>query len=123
MGVLKAKVDSTWVEVGSGVGGVPAGGTTGQVLSKTSAADYATAWSGVILSNNVPLAGKRVDGSLQGLIGDPAMSSAEDYLRQDVGAIIASLLFQLAMTKAELDRLKAEVEAPRGHTNERVPAP
>ena len=51
------------------------------------------------------------------------MSSAEDHLRQDVGAMIASLLFQIAMLKAELDRLKAEDEAPRGHTNERVPVP
>ena len=49
--------------------------------------------------------------------------TAEDYLRQDVGAILANLLFQLAMVKAENDRLKAEVEAHRGHTNERVPAP
>ena len=35
--------------------------------------------------------------------------TAEDYLRQDVGAIIASLLFQLAMTKAENERLQAQL--------------
>ena len=50
------------------------------------------------------------------------MSSAEDYLRQDVGAIIASLLFQLAMTKAELDRLKADLDGHRTPA-ERVSTP
>ena len=60
--VLKAKVGGEWVEIG-GVGpqgpagptgaqgpagaagqGVPAGGTTGQVLAKNSAANYDTGW-------------------------------------------------------------------------------
>jgi hypothetical protein len=43
---------STWTDVGPFVGppgpagpGVPAGGTTGQVLEKTSGTDYATAWT------------------------------------------------------------------------------
>lgn len=67
MTVLKVKsgAGGTWEEVG-GVGiGVPAGGTTGQVLTKTSAADYATAWSSTpaILPNNTYLQGYRVDGT------------------------------------------------------------
>ena len=37
------------------------------------------------------------------------MPSAEDHLKQDVGATIASLLFQIAMLKAELDRLQAQL--------------
>ena len=36
------------------------------------------------------------------------MPSAEDYLKQDVGSLVASLLFQIAMLRAELDRAKAE---------------
>ena len=42
--------------------------------------------------------------------------TAEEYLRQDVGALVASLLFQIAMLRAEVDRLKADRADP-------VPAP
>lgn len=31
----------------------------------------------------------------------------DEYLKQDVGSLVASLLFQNAMLKAEIDRLKA----------------
>jgi hypothetical protein len=42
MALLKAQVDGAWVTVGGA--GVPAGGSTGQVLVKTTAADYDTRW-------------------------------------------------------------------------------
>lgn len=38
--------------------------------------------------------------------------TAEEYLRQDVGALVASLLFQIAMLRAEIDRLKADHADP-----------
>ena len=78
MGMLKAKVDGAWVEVGSGVGGVPAGGSAGQILTKTSAADYATAWTSTppILANNTFLQGYKADGTTaQTLIG---MTTADE---------------------------------------------
>ena len=78
MGVLKAKVDGAWVEVGGAGIGVAAGGTTGQILTKTSAADYATAWTSTppILANNTYLRGYKVDGTTpQNLIG---MTSTDD---------------------------------------------
>ena len=70
MGLLKAKVDGAWVEI-AGVG-MPPGGTTGQVLTKSSAADYATAWTSnqPILANNTFLQGYKADGTTaQNLIG------------------------------------------------------
>jgi uncharacterized small protein (DUF1192 family) len=45
--------------------------------------------------------------------------TAEEYLRQDVGALVASLLFQIAMLRAEIDRLKTPDHAepvPNGAT-------
>jgi hypothetical protein len=53
MGVLYAKVGGTWEPIGGGASGtpgvgVPAGGTTGQALTKTSATDYATGWTSVV---------------------------------------------------------------------------
>ena len=69
---VKSGAGGTWEEVG-GIGvGVPAGGTTGQVLVKTSAADYATAWGSnqPILANTSYLQGYRADGTTpQNLIG------------------------------------------------------
>lgn len=41
---LSAWDGSAWEDVGGGGGGVPAGGTAGQVLRKASATDYDTAW-------------------------------------------------------------------------------
>jgi uncharacterized small protein (DUF1192 family) len=38
--------------------------------------------------------------------------TADDYLRQDVGTLVASLLFQIAMLRAEVDRLKADHADP-----------
>ena len=38
--------------------GVPTGGTTGQALVKTSATDYATAWSSIWEDDQVVLAGQ-----------------------------------------------------------------
>jgi hypothetical protein len=46
------------------------------------------------------------------------MPTAEEYLRQDIGQMIASLLIQLAMVKAERDQLKQQTEreaAPQEH--------
>jgi len=51
IGVVEAQVDVSVtqpppiiVEVASGSGGAPPGGTTGQLLQKTSSADYAVGW-------------------------------------------------------------------------------
>jgi hypothetical protein len=56
MPILKAKIDGAWVEVGAA--GVPAGGATDAILSKSSAADYATAWT-----TTPTLAGATITGS------------------------------------------------------------
>lgn len=40
------------------------------------------------------------------------MTTPEDFLRQDVGALLASLLFQIAMLKAENARLSADRPGP-----------
>lgn len=75
---VKSGAGGTWEEVG-GIGlGVPAGGTTGQVLTKSSAADYATAWTSTppILANNSYLQGYKADGTtVQSLIG---MTTADE---------------------------------------------
>ena len=75
---IKSGAGGTWEEIG-GVGiGVPAGGTTGQILTKTSAADYATAWTSTppILANNTYLQGYKADGTTaQSLIG---MTTADE---------------------------------------------
>ena len=62
MPILYESDGTTWIAVGGGTGpagpvgpGVPAGGTTGQVLTKTSGTDYATAWQPV--TGFVPLDG------------------------------------------------------------------
>jgi hypothetical protein len=39
--------------------------------------------------------------------------TADDFLRRDVGELIASLLFQLAVVKAENERLRAACDGPR----------
>lgn len=44
--------------------------------------------------------------------------TADEHLQ----VIVGQLIIQMAMLKAEVDRLKAEVAAPHGHTNERVPS-
>ena len=75
---IKSGAGGTWEEIG-GVGvGVPAGGSTGQILTKTSAADYATAWgtNQPILANNTYLQGYKADGTTaQSLIG---MTAADE---------------------------------------------
>ena len=45
MSVLKVKNGNEWVATLTGGVGVPSGGTQGQVLTKSSAVDYATQWS------------------------------------------------------------------------------
>jgi hypothetical protein len=87
---IKSGAGGTWEEVG-GIGiGVPAGGTTGQVLVKTSAADYATAWSSTppVLANNTYLQGYKADGTTaQALIG---MGSDNNlYVAPSAGAIVS----------------------------------
>lgn len=42
---LKIKDNGTWVDIPAGGVGVPSGGTTGQVLQKSSNTDYATEWA------------------------------------------------------------------------------
>lgn len=42
---LKIKNNGTWVDIPAGGVGVPSGGTTGQVLQKSSNTDYATEWN------------------------------------------------------------------------------
>jgi uncharacterized small protein (DUF1192 family) len=51
------------------------------------------------------------------------MPSAEEHLRSDTGAMLASSLFQIALLKAEVDRLKAELDASRAvaAANDHVP--
>lgn len=44
MSKLKIKDGDQWTEVSAGGIGVPSGGTTGQVLKKSSNTDYATEW-------------------------------------------------------------------------------
>jgi hypothetical protein len=78
MPVLKYWNGSAWVEVAGTGPGVPAGGTAGQVLTKTSAADYAAAWgtNQPILANNTYLQGYKADGTtVQNLIG---MTTADE---------------------------------------------
>lgn len=41
------------------------------------------------------------------------MPTAEEYLRQDIGAMLTGLVFQNALLKAEVDRLKAEANPER----------
>lgn len=110
MGVLKAKVDGSWVEVG-GAGGVPAGGTTGQVLTKTSAADYATAWgtNQPILSNNSFLQGYKADGTtVQALIGmNPSnhmMLGPSLISPQQIG-IVNNVFFSAALSSGTLQHI------------------
>lgn len=45
MSQLKIKNGATWEEIPAGGIGVPSGGTEGQVLTKSSATDYATQWA------------------------------------------------------------------------------
>jgi len=45
------------------------------------------------------------------------MASAEEYLRQDIGFILSSNLFQIALLKAEIDRLKEQVANGSASTN------
>ncbi len=42
---LKIKDNGVWVDIPAGGVGVPSGGTTGQVLQKSSNTDYATEWA------------------------------------------------------------------------------
>jgi len=63
MTILKGKVGGQWVPL-SGAGqqgqpgvGVPAGGATNSILTKTSAADYATAWNTSITVQNLTAMG------------------------------------------------------------------
>lgn len=46
--------------------------------------------------------------------------NAEEHLRADLGALVASSLFQIALLKAEVDRLKADLDAARA-THDHVP--
>lgn len=45
MSVLKVKDGNSWFSLQAGGVGVPSGGTAGQYLKKSSAADYATEWA------------------------------------------------------------------------------
>ena len=45
MSQLKIKDGNNWIDIPSGGIGVPSGGTTGQVLVKSSNTDYATEWA------------------------------------------------------------------------------
>lgn len=44
MGQLKIKDGNNWIDIPASGVGVPSGGTTGQVLQKSSNTDYATEW-------------------------------------------------------------------------------
>ena len=45
MSQLKIRNGANWVDIPAGGVGVPSGGTTGQVLTKSSGTDYATEWA------------------------------------------------------------------------------
>lgn len=45
MGALYARVDGAWILIGGAGVGVPAGGLTGQVLTKQSSTDFDTQWT------------------------------------------------------------------------------
>ena len=45
MSQLKIKDGNSWINIPAGGVGVPSGGTAGQVLTKSSATDYATEWA------------------------------------------------------------------------------
>ena len=47
MSTLKVKDNGVWLSVPTGGVGVPAGGTSGQFMTKSSSTDYATQWSTV----------------------------------------------------------------------------
>lgn len=49
MSQLKIKDGNNWIDIPAGGIGVPSGGTTGQVLVKSSNTDYATGWGDVSL--------------------------------------------------------------------------
>jgi hypothetical protein len=44
--------------------------------------------------------------------------TVEEYLRQDVGQLVASLLIQVAMLKAERDQLKQQLECDQSTARE-----
>lgn len=44
---LKIKDNGVWVDIPAGGVGVPSGGTTGQILKKSSSVDYATQWASI----------------------------------------------------------------------------
>lgn len=54
MSQLKIKNGNNWESIPAGGIGVPSGGTTGQVLQKSSGTDYATGWA------DLPLAPKSI---------------------------------------------------------------
>jgi hypothetical protein len=49
------------------------------------------------------------------------MPTAEEHLKADIGAQIAALLFQVAVLKAEVDRLREEVHRTRVAAPDGVP--
>lgn len=94
MTVLKARVGADWVTIGGAAAGVPAGGSTGLVLTKKSAADYDTQWATnqPILANSVSLQGYKADGTTaQNLIG---VSATDDV---SIGAGLAGTAKQILM--------------------------
>ena len=57
MSQLKIKDGNNWINIPASGVGVPSGGTTGQVLVKTSGTDYDTAWvNQKLIFNNVQVA-------------------------------------------------------------------
>ena len=51
MSKLKIRDGDQWTEIPAGGVGVPSGGTTGQVLTKSSNTDYATEWNTLQIKN------------------------------------------------------------------------
>jgi len=82
MPTLKAKVDGSWITIGSVPTGLPPGGATNAILAKATAADYDMAWTAtpalagltmtgsIVMANNMYLTGTHTGaGAQEAIIG------------------------------------------------------
>ena len=68
-GTAPTNTDLLWADTSvSGVAVVPLGGTTGQVLAKSSSSDYATQWSTPVTSSDLALKANLADPTFTGTV-------------------------------------------------------